>query len=80
MTVWFCDRCGAQVNRDSVSAGKYEIQMSCVDHSNDTWAAPRFYKRNLKFCDQCAMEMEQFLDDEFSKIPPVLKAEVKRGE
>lgn len=63
MTIWLCDRCGTQVKKDSYGAGKYEISKPCKDENGV------IYRRGLKFCDQCKMELEQFLDDEFSKMP-----------
>jgi len=63
MTIWLCDRCGTQVKKDSYGAGKYEISKPCKDENGT------IYRRGLKFCDQCKMELEQFLDDEFSKMP-----------
>ena len=55
MTIWLCDRCGAQVKKDSYGAGKYEISKPCKDENGT------IYRRGLKFCDQCKMELEQFL-------------------
>ena len=63
MTVWLCDRCGKQVQKDSYGAGKYEISKPCKDETGAT------YRRGMKFCDQCKMELEKFLDDEFSNLP-----------
>lgn len=81
MTVWFCDRCGKQVSKDSFGAGKYEISKTCIelgDPMYDNVSYPRTYKRNLKFCNECSMEMEKFLDDEFSGIPSTVSAEINR--
>ena len=65
-TLWFCDRCGKQVPKDSYGAGKYGIQ---VPFNEDTLTGDYIQgKRFMKFCDQCAMELEDFLDDEFRKI------------
>lgn len=63
MTIWLCDRCGKQVQKDSYGAGQFGITRKCKDENG------QLYFRNLKFCDQCAMELENFLDDEFSKMP-----------
>ena len=79
MTLWFCDRCGKQVTRDSNGAGKYDIQKSCIEtnpYNNVDY--PRQFKRSMKFCDQCAIEIEKFLDDEFSGIPSAVTGEINR--
>ena len=34
------------------------------------------YRRGLKFCGQCAMEMEKFLDDEFAVMPATATVEI----
>ena len=80
MTVWFCDRCGVQVKRESTGAGKYDIQKSCIEHSSEPFGDTRFYKRSMKFCPNCSMELEKFLDDEFSKMPSAAMAKLNRGE
>lgn len=80
MTIWLCDRCGKQVGKDTSSAGKYEITKLCIELIDSTVPAiyPRTYKRTLKFCDQCALEVEKFLDDEFSGMPSTVTAEINR--
>ena len=70
MTFWLCDRCGKQVKKDSYGAGKYEISKPCKDENGT------MYRRGLKFCDQCAMEMEKFLDDEFTGMPATATVEI----
>ncbi len=80
MTVWFCDRCGAQVTREANGAGKYDIQKSCMSYSTEPFGDTRFYKRGLKFCDTCAVELEKFLDDEFSRLPSSAVAQLNKGE
>ena len=70
MTLWLCDRCGKQVNKDSYGAGKYEISKPCIDEYGV------IYRRGLKFCGQCAMEMEKFLDDEFMGMPTTATVEI----
>lgn len=72
MTLWLCDRCGEQVKKDSYGAGKYEISRPCKDDDGNV------YRRGLKFCDQCATEIEQFLDDEFAKMPTNAKVSIDR--
>lgn len=72
MTVWLCDRCGEQVIKDSYGAGQYEISKTCQDENGT------IYRRGLKFCNQCSMELEKFLDDEFSKLPTSAKVLIDR--
>lgn len=80
MTLWFCDRCGKQVPKDSYGAGKYAIQKTFYEeveaggYSIDTRRVQRF----MKFCDNCAMELEKFLDDEFAQIPKELVGKANR--
>lgn len=76
MTLWFCDRCGKQVTRNSSGAGNYNIQKTFYD-TEDFGVAKRV-QRNLKFCDNCAMELEKFLDDEFAGMPVTLSGEADR--
>ena len=76
MTLWFCDRCGEQVKKDSYGAGKYGIEKMSTE-VDETGGLYRF-KRGIKLCDQCAMEMEKFLDDEFSKIPAVVNGTINK--
>lgn len=80
MTIWLCDRCGKQVGKDTGGAGKYEIGKTCIEPFDSVYSPsyPRTYKRTLKFCDQCAMEVEKFLDDEFSGMPSTVTAEINR--
>ena len=80
MTVWFCDRCGAQVKRESNSAGKYEIQKSCIEYSREPFGDTRFYKRTMKFCDNCSVALEKFLDDQFAEMPLNVSANLNKGE
>lgn len=80
MTVWLCDKCGKQVTRDSGGAGKYEIQKSCIEHSAAPFGEVRFYKRGMKFCDTCAMEVEATLDKLFSEMPESVQANLNKGE
>ena len=80
MTVWLCDKCGAQVTRDSSGAGKYEIQKNCIEHSSAPFGDTRFYKRGLKFCNTCSMEVEKILDDLLSEIPESVTANINKGE
>lgn len=73
MTIWLCDRCGKQVQRATHGAGKYSIKKTIFD--NDENGIPMKIQREVKFCDECSLEMEKFLDDEFNQIPtqvPVL--------
>ena len=67
MTVWFCDRCGKQVQKDSNGAGKYDISMHCLE--KDEYFSPRPYVRGLKLCPDCAQHMEMLIDQELSKMP-----------
>lgn len=79
MTCWFCDRCGKQVKKDSYGAGKYGIQKTFYETNiTDGFLEQRRVQRFLKFCDECAMEMEKFLDDEFNQVPSVVTAEVDK--
>lgn len=81
MTLWFCDRCGKQVKKSSYGAGKYSIQKTFYSAEEDSSFCVNYEKvqRFLKFCDQCAREMEKFLDDEFLNMPPVVTAEIDKG-
>ena len=75
MTLWFCDRCGKQVPKDSYGAGKYDIQKSFCEETVDEYGFStelRQGKRYLKFCGNCAAELEKFLDDEFAQVPAEL--------
>lgn len=72
MTIWLCDRCGEQVIKDSYGAGKYEISKPCKDEEGNV------YRRGMKFCNQCAQELEKFLDDEFSRMPSSAKVSIDR--
>ena len=80
MTAWFCDRCGKQVKRESSGAGKYSIQKTFYEETKESGFAmeAKRVQRYMKFCDQCAMELEKFLDDEFRNIPAVVTAEVDK--
>ena len=80
MTVWFCDRCGKQVKRESFRAGKYSIEKTFYDETKENGFAmeAKRVRRYMKFCDQCAIELEKFLDDEFRNIPAVVTAEVDK--
>lgn len=73
MTLWFCDRCGKQVKRDSPGAGKYNLQKTF--YNTDDFGVAKRVQRNLKFCDNCAVELEKFLDDEFAQLPQTLTGE-----
>ena len=79
MTLWFCDRCGKQVPKDSYGAGKYGIQKTFFEevevggYNTEVRRVQRF----MKFCDNCAMELEKFLDDEFSQMPQSVNGKVK---
>ena len=76
MTAWLCDRCGKQVGKDAYGAGKYKINKKCI-MSDDTGFVSMF-ERTLKFCDECAMEMEKLLDDEFEGIPTQVMVEINK--
>ena len=75
MTLWFCDRCGKQVPKDSYGAGKYAIQKTFFEETDMNYIQG---KRFLKFCDNCATELEKFLDDEFSQVPAELVGKKNR--
>lgn len=72
MTLWFCDRCGKQIQKDSYGAGKYGIQKTYYEEVDEGGyqIETRRVQRFLKFCDNCAMELEKFLDDELLQISP----------
>lgn len=70
-TLWFCDRCGKQVPKDSYGAGKYGIQKTFYEANPDTGTVSRV-QRFLKFCDNCSAEFEKFLDDEFTNVPETM--------
>ena len=73
MTLWYCDRCGDQVTRTSNGTTKYQIIKKCIDPASESdITIPRHFERSIKLCPQCALEMEQFLDNEFDKIPDIL--------
>lgn len=76
MTCWFCDRCGKQVKKDSYGAGKYAIQKTFYELAGpDEWAPEtRKVTRFMKFCPNCSMELEKFLDDEFAQMPATTTA------
>ena len=80
MTLWFCDRCGKQVERDSNFAGKYNIQKTFYEEEkqNGFTNGTRRVQRSMKFCDTCSMEMEKFLDDEFAQMPVNLTGDADR--
>lgn len=67
MTVWFCDRCGEQVKKDSNGAGKYDISVHCLEQ--DDYFTLRPYVRGLKLCPDCAQHMETLIDQELSQMP-----------
>ena len=75
MTLYICDRCGTQVERDSYGAGNYDISKACADVYSGT-----MYKRRLKFCASCAQQIEQFLDDEFSNLPATVSCTVNKRD
>lgn len=75
MTLWFCDRCGKQVPKDSYGAGKYSIQKTFFEEQKDDYGYSLGCsqgKRFMKFCDNCSSELEKFLDDEFAQVPAEL--------
>lgn len=76
MTLWFCDRCGKQVKKDSYGAGKYSIQKTFSEI--DSFGGITKVQRFLKFCDNCSGEIEKFLDDEMLQIPSVLSGTVDK--
>lgn len=79
MTLWFCDRCGRQVKKDSYGAGKYSIQKTFFEKDPDNPNGPmEKVQRFLKFCDECSVEMENFLDDEFRQVPAAVSGVVDK--
>ena len=77
MTQWFCDRCGQQVGRNSNGTETYQIIKKCYDADN--YGHTKLYERNIKLCEQCALEMQKFLDDEFAKLPDILTGRPNRN-
>ena len=77
MTLWFCDRCGAQVHRTSNGTTWYQIVKRCRETDPKTGAV-RCFDRNIKLCEQCSGEIEKFLDDEFDKIPVMVTGKCDR--
>ena len=75
-TLWFCDRCGQQVIKDSYGAGKYSIQKTFFE--TDSYGGVRKVQRFMRFCDKCAPELEKYLDDEMNQIPSVLSGTVDK--
>lgn len=77
MTVWVCDRCGAQVYKDSYGAGKYRIAKRCADVDENGYLNEA-YDRSLKFCPECSNQIEQLLDDELNGIPTQVMVELNK--
>ena len=76
MTLWFCDRCGKQVSKDSYGAGKYAIQKTFWEE--DEYCNATRVQRFMKFCDNCSDELEKILDDEFAHMPSELVGKKNR--
>ena len=76
MTLWFCDRCGAQVSRIAQGAGKYRLSKTIFE--KDKYGQTEKLQRDIRLCDSCSMEMERFLDDEFGQLPKTLTGEIDK--
>jgi len=81
MTINFCDRCGESLTSPDVDyskIGKYQIVLAYDvekrDIENMFLATKIQAHRSLLFCADCARELEKFLDDEFSHMPPTVCA------
>lgn len=77
MTAWLCDRCGKQTKRVAQGPGKYFIQKTVFDEDQYGNKTQR-RQRAIRLCDECAMKIEQLLDEEFSMIPTEITITIDR--